>query len=527
MKKEWFRRYDFLNVPTSLSYKNEYFYATNVGAFLTLFFFCLIIFIISYEVIILYKKTSFTLISNQYTDLLQSIDFNETPILFQITNSNNKVMKLDNKLFELVAYNMESYIEYYENGTSKRRVKNTVVQLEQCDKGYINKSEYAELNLSNYICIKPGQNMTAFGLLGDKNNLYKGLRIYINKCNGKDCYTNSEIEKQFHNSKFYLYYLSLSSNMFYLNNEDIKYQLLTKFCSLSTNILKKIVFTFDIGRFHLYNNILFKSNVSFNYLLGNDYSLDVDIDPTSTLSGDEYTIAYISFHYGGNIIETRKEVQTLYESLSIIGNIFNIILTLFKVINNYYSNKILFVDIFKNVFFTKEKFNFHFNNTFLLNNLKNNNQKDSLNKKKDLDDSEQINFNINKNINRNNSIKQINNKMLCSKGKTYRPKRISKTSLQNEGNISKAKLVYYYILPLWILKRKKSFSHIYSIKNRICQYFSIEKINELIKFKENFEDRTFKSKMKSIELIKINNTNYQKEKNSLDDSKIKNVKMLK
>ena len=526
MKKEWLKRYDFLNVPTSLSYKNEYFYATNVGAFLTLFFILLIIFLISYEVIILYKKTSFTLISNQYTDLLQSIDFNETPILFQITNSNNNVMKLDNKLFELVAYNMESYIEHYTNGTSRRRVKNTVVQLEQCDKGYTNKSEYAELDLSNYICIKPGQNMTAFGLLGDKNNLYKGLRIYINKCSGENCYDNSEIEKQFHNSKFYLYYLSLSSNMFYLNNEDIKYQLLTKFCSLSTNLLKKIVFTFDIGRFHLYNNILFKNNVSFNYLLGNDYSLDVDIDPTSTLRGDEYTIAYISFHYGGNIIETRKEVQTLYESLSIIGNIFNIILTIFKVINNYYSNKILFVDIFNNVIFTKEKFNSHFKNTFLLNNSININKKNSLNKKKNLDDSEQINFNINKNINKNNSIKQINNKMILTNGKTYKPKRKSKTSLQKEGNISKVKLLYYYILPLWILKRKKSFNHIYSIKNRICQYFSIEKINELIIFKENFEDRSFKSKMKSIEMIKINNNN-QKEKNSLDDDKNKNVKMLK
>ena len=526
MKKEWFRRYDFLNVPTSLSYKNEYFYATNVGAFLTLFFIFLIIFLISYEVVILYKKTSFTLISNQYTDLLQSIDFNETPILFQITNSNNKVMKLDdNKLFELVAYNMETYIEHYTNGTSRRRVKNTIVELEQCDKGYINKTVYAELDLSNYICIKPGQNMTAFGLLGDKNNLYKGLRIYINKCKGENCYDNSEIEKQFHNSKFYIYYLSLSSNMFYLNNEDIKYQLLTKFCSLSTNLLKKIVFTFDIGRFHLYNNILFKRNVSFNYLLGNDYSLDFDIDPTSTLSGDEYTIAYISFHYGGNVIETRKEVQTLYESLSIIGNIFNIILTIFKVINNYYSNKILFVDIFNNIIFTKEKYNSHFKNTFLLNNSININKKNSLNKKKNLDDSEQINFNINKNINKNNSIKQIN-KVILTNGKTYKPKRISKTSLQNEGNISKVKLLYYYILPLWILKRKKNFNYIYSIKNRICQYFSIEKINELIIFKENFEDRSFKSKMKSIELIKINNNN-QKEKNSLDDDKNKNIKMLK
>ena len=224
MKKGWLRGYDFLNVPTSLSYKNEYFYATNVGAALTIFFFFIIMILITYEIVVLYKKTSFTLISNQYTDLSQSIDFNETPILFQITNSNNKIIGLgDQKLFQLVAYNMESYIEEYSNGTSRRRVKNTIVELEQCNKINLNKSVYDELNLSDYICIKPGQNMTAFGLLGDKNNLYKGLRIYINKCDGQDCYDDDEIEKQFHNAKFYIYYLSLGSNMFYLKNEDVKY----------------------------------------------------------------------------------------------------------------------------------------------------------------------------------------------------------------------------------------------------------------------------------------------------------------
>ena len=525
MKKGWLRRYDFLNVPTSLSYKNEYFYATNVGATLTIFFFFFIMILITYEILVLYKKNSFTLISNQYTDLSQSIDFNETPILFQITNSNNKIIGLDDKkLFELIAYNMESYIEEYSNGTSRRRVKNTVVELEKCNKINLNESVYDELNLSNYICIKPGQNMTAFGLLGDKINVYKGLRIYINKCNGQDCYDDDEIENQFHNAKFYIYYLSLGSNMFYLKNEDVKYQLLTKFCSLSTNLLKKLVFTFDIGRFHLYNNILFKNKVSFNYLLGNDYSLDFDIDPTSTLKGDEYTIAYISFHFGGNILETRKEVQTLFESLSIIGNIFNIILTIFKIINNYYSNKILFVDIFNNVFFNKEKLNLHFKNYNILNNS--DNKKQYPNNKKNFDDSVQIVFNNiinNDNINKNNSIKQINNKLIEINSKNDMSKRKSKTSFEKEGNISKVKLLYYYILPLWILKKKKSFKNMYFIKKRICQYFSIEKINELIKFKENLEDKSYKLKKESIKKLSINN-NFEKE--SLDESKNK-VKMLK
>ena len=124
MKKDWFRRYDFLNVPTSLSYKSEYFYATIVGASLTIFLFCIIFALILYEIILLYKKTSFTLISNQYTDLFQPIDFSETPILFQMINGHGKNMDLDERLFELVAYNMEQKIVKYENGTRKRKISN-------------------------------------------------------------------------------------------------------------------------------------------------------------------------------------------------------------------------------------------------------------------------------------------------------------------------------------------------------------------------------------------------------------------
>ena len=180
MRKNWFRKYDFLNVPTSLSYKNEYFYSTNVGAALTIFFFIIIIILFTYEFVLLYKKSSFTLISNQYTDLLHPIDFSETPFLFQIINGNGKYLELDEKLFEIVAYNMEQKIVNYQNGTRKRRVTNTIIELEKCDKIYSNESEYSELNLSRYICFKPGQNLTSFGLLGDLNKPYKGIRLYIN-----------------------------------------------------------------------------------------------------------------------------------------------------------------------------------------------------------------------------------------------------------------------------------------------------------------------------------------------------------
>ena len=65
------------------------------------------------------------------------------------------------------------------------------------------------------------------------------------------------------------------------------------------------------------------------------------------------------------------------------------------------------------------------------------------------------------------------------------------------------------MLPLWVLRRTKTFKNFYSIKGRICRYFSIEKINEIIQFKECLERKALKIKKSNYEinseLIKIKN----------------------
>lgn len=510
MKKDWLRRCDFLNVPTSLSYKKEYFYSTYVGAVLTILFMIAIVLIITYEVVILSQRSSFKLITNQYTDLNQTIDFSQNAFIFQIINDNGRTMNEDPKLFFLQAYIMELSIKY-ENGTKKRKLTNIPIEMETCDKIYSNLSYYSELNLSQFFCFKPGQNLTAFGLLGDRYNPYKGIRIYINRCVGDNCYDDEEFEKKFHNSKFMVTYLSLSSNMFNIKNTNYEYQTFTQTCSLSANILKKITLTFNVGKFELYNNVIFRNKMEFNYILGNDYSSEVDLDFTSTMKKQEYTLAYISFFYGGNVFQTRKEVQTLYEALSIIGNFFNIIFTIFRVVNNYFANKILFVDIFDTVFFSKEKEkrinNDNANAQTLIRIKKNNNLANKIN----MDLSEEIGFqNNNNNIDKNKymnlqkkrrmSAININNIKL-SKIKT-------KETAEFRLNKIRDKLKYYYLLPLWILRRYNYFKNTYLIKDKICGYFSIEKMNELIKYKEMLEkNKPQPKKIIGTDILKNKNSN--------------------
>ena len=123
------------------------------------------------------------------------------------------------------------------------------------------------------------------------------------------------------------------------------------------------------------------------------------------------------------------------------------------------------------------------------------NKNNSSDKKKSLDLSNEIC--INKNVNKSESINSISKNFVSNKK--------SKTIMEKNSFFPTNNLIFYYILPLWILKKNRTFNRLYFIKNRICGYFSIEKINELIKFKDTLEDKSLKAKMNNTELIKIKN----------------------
>ena len=515
MRDNFFKNCDLLHIPMSLSYKNEYFYTTYIGAFLTIIFFIIIVSLTSYEIKTLSDKSSFTIISNQYSDLNEQIDFGKIPLLFQLIDNAGEILELDNKLYEFKAYDMEWAIEFDKNRKKNSKVVSTILELETCDK-ILNESNYlSDLDLSKFLCVKKGYNLTSYGYLGDMNNGFKGFRIYLNKCNNRnDCYDNEYIVKKLQNIKFRVTYLGINTNIFDLGNQNLNYQMISKACSVSTYLLKKFYFTFSIGRFNLYNNIFIKNKKVYNYIKANDPLMDIDSDPSSTADKNANTLAYFCFNYDGNVYEINKEVKSFFDTISIIGNAFNIILTLFKIINNYYSNKILFVDIFKSIFFSRDNNNiFKTNQKSFFSNINgnyrtcNNNNVNNLSKKNILDLSDGIGLNNNFNNNNLNNIKNQSGKMIMTSDKSKILKRISQLSINytiNKEKITKNKLLFFYLFPLWALKKHKSLKNIVLIKDKICTYFSVEKINELIKFKENLDDKARKIKVNNTELIKIN-----------------------
>jgi hypothetical protein len=323
-----------------------------------------------------------------------------------------------------------------------------------------------------------------------------------------DCYDNTTIIKRLQNIKFRVTYSSLNTNIFKLGTDNLDFQLFSKSCSVSTNILKKFYFTFSIGRFHLYNNIFFKKRTLFNYIIGNDAIMDIDLDPSSTINKNRNTLAYFSFNFDGNVVEISKEIKRFFDVFSIIGNAFNIVLTLFKIINSYYSNKILFVDIFNSIFISKESSHQNVGHSFSqvnifknLNNHTNYNHHNHSNKNV-LDYSE--GFGLNCFVNSNNNVNNIHHSQIIKKPITKLVNAIDKTKSSKKriskmytiNKETKRNLIYYYLLPIWVLKKYKAFDSLCFIQERICNYFSVEKINELIRFKDNIEKQSKKLKKK-------------------------------
>lgn len=503
----FFKKFDLLQIPISLSYNNEYFYTSNIGAALSIIFFIIIMCIGAYEIKTLTDKTSFSIISNQYKDLSEIIDFSKRPLLFQLIDNTGQIMEINDKLYEFRAYDMEWAVENDKNGKQNYKVTNTKLEMERCDIVYNYSSVYlSNFNLSQYFCIKTNQNITSYGILGDMNNGYKGFRIYLNKCNGNNnCYNNSYIASKLNNIKFRVTYLGLNLNIYSLNRQKLDFQMFSKAVSISTNILKKFYFTFSIGRFYLYDNIILKKKTIFNYILGNEPIMDFDLDPSSTIDKNDNTLAYFSFNFDGNIIEISKEVKSLFDTISIIGNTFNIILTLFKIINTYYSTKVLFVDIFKSILFTKDSKNISFKKYNSLNFPKIINKKNNdASKRQIFDLSDDFCLNKNNIINNNNkSLVKQNNKLQLVSDKKDNEKNCSQITI-NKEEITKHKILYFYLFPICMLKKHKSFNNISLIKDKICSYFSVERLNELLRFKDNFDSKAKKSKTSNTELIKIN-----------------------
>jgi hypothetical protein len=496
-----YTNFDLFTIPISLSFKQKYQYRTFIGASLSIlcFVFLMIFFIIKLNQIL--KKSIFSITSNEFQNPKASIDFTNIPILFSLADNNGNSKELDPKIFHFSVVLSEYVQDVEDNGNSHIIYKEKEIEIDRCDNlnDSIDFSEFSEYNISYFNCIKPYQNLTINGKYGDVINGYKSLKINLKKCNNiiENCYDNKYIDSYIANTKFLIAYLGNKNNFYNFNQKDIEKTVYSRSISLSPSLCKKVIYYTTLVKYELYDNLLLNKKKEKNYFINRDMFIEFNPTLDSEDPNENNILAFFAFVYDGNMIEYTKKVEKIGEVISYIGNLFNIMLTILRIINNYISNKILFIDVFYQFFFDerfkKKPKNVHFDNSnaFLINNKLNSLKINAKTQEKSnnsnqifnsvlLEDKSLNNINLNNSNNNNSNLNNSNN----NKNALKRILTNKSIKIEKEKKKFLKESKFYYLFPMWIIKSKKNLNHLMVIKNSVCNSFSLENFLELLKIKK-------------------------------------------
>ena len=504
-----YNNFDLLNISISLSYNNQYLYRTFVGATLTIILFIIIITYFIYQFIQIFNKSSFSIISNEFQNPKESIDFTNVPILFGLTDDVGNPLQLDPKVAKYFVILNEYRQQIDKKGNSNTQHIQTILQTERCDKlkDSLDLSLFHGYNISYFQCIKPSQNITINGSYGNISG-YKSLKINIKKCNNENdnCLNTNNIDSIISNSRFMVIYRGYKTNFYDLDTKDIEQTIYSRSITLSPYFLKRVFYYMSLVKYNLYDNIFSNFKIETKYYINR--GMIIENEPIKNESYDKDTLAYYSFVYDGNVVEYTKKVKQIIDAISYIGNLFNIMLTLFRIINNFFSNKILFIDIFYKFFFgdkfyRTKTYNFDVVNFRNLQEQKNKKIESKLERKNGRENTLTLNsmvlnksinsINFNSNVFLENAGKSTKNISLLNllSGRNYTNKlknkgikRYNNKSIEKEKNDFIKNTKYYYLCPICIIKNKKNLETLLFVKNSICNCFSLETFIEFIKIEK-------------------------------------------
>ena len=232
-------------VLQSDSQYSQYLYRTFVGATLTIILFIIIITYFIYQFIQIFNKSSFSIISNEFQNPKESIDFTNVPILFGLTDDVGNPLQLDPKVAKYFVILNEYRQQIDKKGNSNTQHIQTILQTERCDKlkDSLDLSLFHGYNISYFQCIKPSQNITINGSYGNISG-YKSLKINIKKCNNENdnCLNTNNIDSIISNSKFMVIYRGYKTNFYDLDTKDIEQTIYSRSITLSPYFLKRVFY---------------------------------------------------------------------------------------------------------------------------------------------------------------------------------------------------------------------------------------------------------------------------------------------
>jgi len=256
-------------------------------------------------------------------------------------------------------YDLEIKMMHYFLDTKNMQpgFNSTIIEYEPCNLEKHNETYSEILNKTPYntmFCLALGQqNKTLYGKLGDFQNGFSLLGVYINRCNPKQqkCLNDSMIEHYLSDFVLGITYSSYTVDHFnYLTPNSPKLENNGVF-PMSLSLLKcyfynlaQIIYETDYG-------IIFEKKQVLDFYKFESQTVDVNMPGTSnSIFSSEFTVGYILFKCSDNISLFNRSYGKAQAVIANIGGLINAILVVAKIIFDFFTRKFIMVDL-ANMFF--------------------------------------------------------------------------------------------------------------------------------------------------------------------------------
>ena len=494
-----FSIYDILNpidiygLHFPLRYKKQSSYTSNLGIIFSIISFIILIIYSSICFLQLFYRKSFTILTENDNSIVNFINLSDIPFMFGLKS----IKSLKEEFPFLLDYPYKISI-WRNNYLTSNEIIYEQLELENCNNSiYLKKYfEMSYFNLSNYVCIKPNQNVTIYGRYADLLNGFQSIDIYFSKCIDETCTIKSDISLD-----DYFFSMIYLSNI--IDHQNYSQPILKQFRSenffIDTSILKKFLYYFTPLNYESNNGIIFntiKKYISFKFDFFIFDTINNNLNASQILiNGKKYShILEISITCNDFPLKISRNYLKLFDVCSIIGGCIDFTTLISNFIVTYFSKKSFCID-FTNSFVNKKyvdanlgKFNLHCENgvCFITKNKKNYNTNINQMNKSSIS---KINLNGNNNIINNNIPFKENKSPTFDYVSQYQQENLNLNNpmLQKyfkKNTIFKNQVIqislFDYIIPYFCLKKYKKYNLLIIFTEIMKKYFSIEEIVPII-----------------------------------------------
>ena len=480
--KNYLDKINIYGIYIPLRYHNNISYSSSFGIILSIITFIYIITTIIKYSIALFNHSNFSIITNSLP-VYPPLNLSEIPIMIGLIDKDGHFHSINESIFT-VSIKEISKKPSYDNNHHFNGWNSSIkdLEIEKCDENilfYHYKYHFSNYSKDNFLCLKPNQNITIRGQVGETRTGFETIRFDIILCNKsnteKKCGNDKEINRELNNKFLSLIYLSMSPDHSNFSH-PVRTVTKTNIFYLSKKNTKEYLYFFIPSVYTTINGIIFPKKKSFKFVDFSHIELDF-LNANSTSNGNANNIFSLYFTCTEFNKKYYRKYMNISEVFSLIGGIIQIFKIIFQAISDYFGEKMFIKKI---------------NNDLNENKIKTKNKISTFKKKFVMKSVNYLDLSSIKKLktveNHKINIKFFNLKKL--------PNISENLNMKNTFSIMNSQKIEIpfigYILPFFILKKMKRLSILNLYTNFIYSYLSVEKIlpilNELylfINYKKN------------------------------------------